>query len=645
MTRLPNNFFTYSQFGHSPALPPREDEPLVTSDLNLTRFTQLGFPAAFTQQLERGIPLLMHTIPPPAHIGNYSSVKDHRAFVKDTLQQWDTMGVYKQTEHKPHMVHPLGVVEKEGKQRLILDATATQLNKHLYAPKFQLPSHARILPTLTHRMYLAKADLKSGFLQLPIRERERTFVGFKHPITGKWCVFHRLPFGLGPATFLFQTFTVALKLCLRTVLNIDAEVYIDDWLFFHLMENMTATQLKQFECLCDYLGIIVNHKKSEGPAQALNFLGLRMDLLSCKLQLPEEKRQRYRANILRLTLADNPSMDLLAQVAGQIVHIASVHRHGWSHTQPLWDVLYAEDTMWTKKALKRASFTQSSELIECLIWWAKALASPIERKIWIASNNSLLLWEQSTAVTIPDRPLTITTDASSTGWGASCGTHTLDGIWTKHQAALSNNWRETRAVLHAIHTWSFVRQCRVLVLTDNSTTMAVINQRRPSAPGLLRLADQLSASEATRKIEIVALHLPGKLNGLSDALSRQMPILRMTGLTIDRQALPTMIRHTLIQWGLSETTPSLPRLTPCPPPTAEFLIALSTPDIPFLQKHLLRWQQAQITQQGWILIPALPSDHCPIPNTTLCSIIMSLMPDVPQISFLLLQWSSQDNKH
>lgn len=286
------------------------------------------------------------------------------------------------------------------------------------------------------------------------------------------------------------------------------------------MESITAAHLKHFGELCHPLGIWINHEKSKGPAQALNFLGLRMDSQACLLQLPEDKRLRYRTNILRLILAHKPSTDLLTQVAGQIVHMASVHRHGWSHAQPLWQALYKDNTVWTKKALRRTSFSRTSELKECLTWWAKALASPIERKIWIASNQSLFLWEQYTAMTMPDRPLTITTDASSSCWGASCGTLTLKRTWNQHQAELSNNWRKTRAVLHAIQKWNLVGQSRVLVLTDNCTTMAVVNQRKPTATILLMLAEQLSTYETSRKIEVAALHLPGKLNGVSDALSR-----------------------------------------------------------------------------------------------------------------------------
>lgn len=639
LAQMPRDLFANSQFGYSPAAPPCAHEPQTPSGLHIDRFTQLGFPETFTRQLRIGIPLLLHTLPPAAHIDNYSSVADHLDFVRDTLQQWHTMGVYKEINSRPHITHPLGVVAKDNKLRLIVDASATRLNEHLYAPKFSLPSHAKILPSLTRDTHLAKADLKSGFLQLPIRRCEQTYLGFKHPISKKWCVFLRLPFGLGPAAFLFQTFTEALKLGLRNIMGIEAEVYIDDWLFHHPDKNTAAAHLTLFGQLCDYLGIIVNHKKSEGPARSLNFLGLCMNLPAEQLQLPEDKRLRYRTNILNLIIAAKPTMDHIAQVAGQIVHIASVHRHGWAHTQPLWDVLYNKHTVWTRKTLQRTSFSQSTELTECLKWWAAALATPISRKIWVSASGALLLWDNLTARLMLDHPITITTDASSVGWGASWGTRTLSGVWNAHQTTLSNNWRETKAVLNALNRWTSVEQSRILVLTDNSTTLAVINLRRTTAPGLQHLAERLSDIERSRNIELVALHLPGKLNGLSDALSRQTPALKMAALDIDLQAIPEPACKATIKWGTSESAPTLPRFTPAPLPTADFLIAVATPDIPFLAQHLTRWSQTRSPRQGWILMPTLPSDHLPLPNTTHLSTILAPMPDVPQISFILMRWN------
>ena len=149
-----------------------------------------------------------------------------------------------------------------------------------------------------------------------------------YPFTRQYCVFIRLPFGLAPATFLFQTFSETVKRGIRQILNIESDVYIDDWLFWSDVKATTASWLSNFETFCNHLGIIVHPDKREGPAQSLAFLGLVIDTSQCKLRMTEEKRTKYRLSIAQLLCTETPVMDTLAGVAGKMVHIAAVHTHG-----------------------------------------------------------------------------------------------------------------------------------------------------------------------------------------------------------------------------------------------------------------------------------------------------------------------------
>lgn len=86
---------------------------------------------------------------------------------------------------------------------MMLDATSSGLNKHLFKPKYHLITRLEVIRKLTRGAYLAKADLKNGFLQLPVRVVERTYLGFFHPFKQTFCVFVRLSFGVASAAFLF----------------------------------------------------------------------------------------------------------------------------------------------------------------------------------------------------------------------------------------------------------------------------------------------------------------------------------------------------------------------------------------------------------------------------------------------------------
>lgn len=639
---LPPHFFQHSPFGMSTVNPPDANEPIMNSNFNLEAFVQLGFPRDVIHTLKTGVPLLMHTFPAKKHMDNYPSILEHEEFARETLQKWLQMGVYKVVQERPHIINPLGVVVKDGKQRMVVDASASGLNDVLYSPKFKLPNHNQIMNKLHNGEFMGKADLKNGFLQLPVREIETTFLGFIHPFTQEYCLFIRLPFGLGPATFLFQTFAEVLRLGLLIIFKLKTDVYIDDWFFHHMMKQQLQKMLDFFHQFCEFLGITINLQKTEGPSQTLVFLGLLIDTINHMLSLPKAKRIKYKNQVDEMLLADVGSMSLLAKLAGKLVHVSAVHVTGWAHTQPLWNLLYEDKPFWTKRQLLKAYFETNSQLRQCLTWWSAQLQKPIARKLWLLDDSRLQLWDATTASIDPFYPLTIITDASSSGWGAVCGTTTLQGKWTPHQQSLSNNWRESRAIIHAIERWTFVRNTRVLVFTDNSTAVALVNARNPSAKGLTMLADEISQLETKRDIHVVAMHIPGTLNDLPDLLSRQKPTHAATKLEINLHPIHLMgiSPQTLIGTTHSNAQPFM-RNTPLPTPTNNFLLTVSTPDIPFINHHLHRWQDSNPNLKGWIIIPMLPSPHLPLPNTLPITPLPPLIPDT-RMQWMLLQWNGRE---
>ena len=488
--------------------------------------------------------------------------------------------------------------------------------------------------------YMVKADFKNGFLQLPIRECEQTFVGFKHPFNNSYCVFTRLPFGLGPATFLFQTFSACLRQYFATVLNWNVAVYIDDWLFTQSSEDTANLNLKQFADICNHLGIAMNHEKTEGPLQEMPFLGLIINSINCTLTLPEEKRSRYATEIAVLLASKSPKMSELAQTAGRLVHVAAVHTSGWANVQPLWDALYQNSTEWTKRQLRQTNLLIEPELWTCLSWWLQQLQHPLSRRIWRLLDNRLQLWEALTAATDTAGATTISTDACITGWGAATNFLTISGLWSQHQQSLSNNWRETQVIVYAITRWPFITNTRVLVLTDNSTTVAVINLRRPAAIGLQLLAANLTRLEKGRQIQLVGLHIPGILNDLPDALSRNMPTWQAKPLALDLAPVLTLIKPTVVLGIVG--TPPIPRYTPMPIPVNGFVSAVTTPDIPYLIRLLASWASVQPGLVGWILIPQPPAAWLPIPGSRLLSVLPPIHPEAPNLSWLLLEWSAAE---
>lgn len=638
---LPIDFFNESIFGKSMIHNESGTTERSSSDLNIEYFKHVGFPKNFCTIIEHGLPLLLGANPPRRLVPNHASanLSENKDFIVSTLTKWENMNILSYVYEQPHIVNPLSVVTNGTKKRFVLDARSSGLNDHIISPKFHLPNMEGIAQLLQRDDFMLKLDLANGFLQLPIRNIEKTYLGFRSPIDGRFGVLNRLPFGLRSAPFLFATFTNAIKQATTQILKIQTEVYIDDW----FMANRQLTNLQadytRFEEFLSNLGVSIQHEKTEGPARCITYLGLTIDTSMCQIRLPEMKRLKYLAGIEDLVIASQPTMAQLAKTAGRLVHIASVHRAGAAHIQPLWDILYKDRKQWTRVQLEHEGLNIDPELRECLSWWKQTLSVPnIQRKIWVSPSNSLFLWSKLSANELVGNAFTICTDASNQGWGASTGTYTSTGMWSNKQRRNSINWRELKAVNLALNSWDFIYNGPVLLLTDSSTVVAALRKRASHTKALQDLIKELASMEESRNIEVVALHIPGVLNDLPDRLSRGMDVTQASLLTFERSSAPVILKNISQLIGLvwndrnSKANPFYRHANILVTPQS-FLIAVTTPDIPFLKRQLYNLINHEYTI--FILIPKLPTSEIPLPFTQ----IVYEISDVSCLNAIEIKWS------
>lgn len=641
---LPGDFFKSSIFGKSMINDHYPSAVRADSDLNIDYFRTIGFPSSFCDILEFGLPLLLGAHPPSRCVPNHASADmlENREFVESTLDKWEKLRILSYVVNQPLIVNPLSVVSNGVKKRLVFDARSSGLNHHIISPKFRLPKMEDIVQSLFSNDFMLKLDLANGFLQLPICEAERSYLGFRNPINGRFGVFNRLSFGLRSAPFLFATFTNAIKIAARMVLNIQTEVYIDDWFIANRSFESLSQDHSRFAEFLSNLGVAIQHEKTEGPAQCITYLGLLINSVKNEIRLPEVKRIKYFEGLQNLLETAHPTMALLAKAAGRLVHISSVHRDGAANIQPLWDVLYRERTQWTRASLERHGLTIDPELHACLNWWIQVLSEKdICRKLWCSPSGKLFLWSHSSASGMTVYAQTICTDASNVGWGASSGSFTCTGCWSNRQRRTSINWRELKTVSLAINSWHFIRDSPVLVLSDSSTVVAALRKRASHTQALQNLIKELSELEQKRNIEIVALHIPGAINDLPDRLSRGIAVTTASLLSFNRESAPDLIRNITnlhgLMWNEHKENASLfsrneflkikPQLS---------LIAVTTPDLPFLKRQL--HQLAQSAFPIFLLIPSIPTSEYPLPGTSVVEEISSIQClNAPNVQWKLLE--------
>ena len=121
--------------------------------------------------------------------------------------------------------------------------------------------------------------------------------------------------------------------------------------------------------------------------------------------------------------------------------------------------------------------------------------------------------------------MTISTDASLLGWGATWPGTTIDGRWLPAEANSHINLLELKAALLALQAFfrTYTPTLRhILLQMDNSTAVAYVNKRGGTRSyGLSTKALKLWALLLHAGCWITAKHIPGTSNTIADLASRQ----------------------------------------------------------------------------------------------------------------------------
>lgn len=118
--------------------------------------------------------------------------------------------------------------------------------------------------------------------------------------------------------------------------------------------------------------------------------------------------------------------------------------------------------------------------------------------------------------------LEIFTDASLSGWGASCVNNRTHGFWSLEDKRNHINYLELLAVFHALRCFAaHSKNCDILLRVDNSTALAYINRMGSiKFPHLSNLTREIWSWCTERDIFIYASYIPSTQNVEADAESR-----------------------------------------------------------------------------------------------------------------------------
>lgn len=397
------------------------------------------------------------------------------------------------------------LVPKKGASALrpILDLRV--LNKHLRKFTFRMLTHRLLCRSVRRGDWFTTIDLKDAYFHIAVHTAHRKYLRFAHE--GKAYEYQVIPFGLSLAPRVFSKCVESALAPLRSR-GVRIFSYIDDYLVCSQSRERALTDTSAVICHLTALGFRINMAKSQlKPRQHTEYLGLSINSLS------------YRVT-------------LTAQRLASLTQCLSMFRHGAKVT--FRTCLRLAGLMASVIAVVHLGLLKMREFQRWLTALHLCPRRHLHRKVTVDARcvSALYPWRDASclAAGVPlgavSERVTLTTDASLSGWGATLSGRTVNGTWGPHLTSLHINVLELWAVFLALkHFIPHIQGQHVLVKTDNATVVAYINRQGGTRSlRLHKLAQKLILWSSTRLLSLRATHVPGALNRGADLLSRGNPL-------------------------------------------------------------------------------------------------------------------------
>lgn len=391
------------------------------------------------------------------------------------------------------------VPKPDGSHRFILNLK--DLNNFVLTEHFKLEDYRTLVKLISPGCYLATLDLKDAYYMVPIKESDKKYLCFH--FDNKIFYFNVLPFGLSSAPYVFTKIMKPVVSYLRK-LGYLSVVYLDDWAIIGNTKEDCYKNIQATRDLLQKLGFIINIDKSQlEPKQTVKFLGFIFDSVEMTIRLPDDKVKKVEDLLLNFIKKTKCKIRSFSQLIGTLISCCPCLKYGYAHTKSLEREKFF--------ALKNSNdcydniMNISKILIPDLLWWKDNI-----RK----AKNSIRPRKYN---------LEIFTDASRTGWGASCGNLRTHGFWSDYERSLHINVLELKTALMGLKCFAYnLKNCNILLRIDNTTAISYINRMGGIRFQILNeIAHELWDYCESREIFVYASYISSKENFLADFESRK----------------------------------------------------------------------------------------------------------------------------
>ena len=373
-------------------------------------------------------------------------------------------------------------------------------------------------------IFVGKSDFSSTFRNLPISPLDFPLLVMvaRNPVDNKWYFFvdKCLPFGASISCAHFQEFSDTVAFIFLKKTGKKAVNYLDDFLFVALLKSLCDGQIACFLDICDIIGFPVSMDKTVWGENVIIFLELLIDCINRVVSIPVEKIDKAIEIITRLLNKKSSKVTIkeLQKLCGYLNFICRAIVPGRAFLHRLYS-LTTRKTKSGKLLLPHHHIKLTSESKSDLAMWLQFLHSPqVYARPFVDFSHEFSAME-----------IDMFSDSSGNfglGFGAIYKTNWMFGKWMESCPNIAElkpmiEYLKLFAVTAAVLAWIQNEQNkRICLFCNNESVMHTINQSSSSCRNCMVLIRLLVEAGLKFNVRIFARHLSGKLNILSDSLSR-----------------------------------------------------------------------------------------------------------------------------
>lgn len=392
------------------------------------------------------------------------------------------------------------VPKPNGKDRFVLNLK--KLNKFIDTAHFKIEDLRTALKLISQGCYMSTIDLKDAYFLVKMHPESKKYLRFIY--NNELFEFNVLAFGLCTAPFVFTKIMKPVIKLLRCRGHLST-VYLDDYFLIGLGYETCMDNIFDTSRLLEALGFIINKEKSNlQPKNSCKFLGFIIDSIKLRIYLPEEKVIKIKNELLKFQSLKCCRIRDFAHLVGLLNSACNAIEYGRLYTKELERVKYLNllnDDNYEKYMNLPDSISSD------LKWWYEAV---------IRNRGSKIKTDCYC--------LEIFSDASTTGWGAACGSDKASGLWSIREQQNHINYLEILAAFLGLRTFAKdKRNCDILLRIDNTTAISYINRMGGvQFPHLTRVTKDLWQWCESRAIHVFASYIRSADNCVADAESRRV---------------------------------------------------------------------------------------------------------------------------